>query len=269
MDFPEHAARLTARGYAVLRFDYRHWGESEGEPRNVLIPAHEVEDVRNALTFLQTQPEVDPDRVGIWGASFGGGIAIYTAAIDERVKAVAATVPVTNGRRWLESVNTQYDWQRILEEVKADQRARLVTGESRFIPLSSFRAPDPDRSAAAWVERHAELLGERRTNWRSVEAILEFEADAVAASIAPRALLIVAAPRDTIAPFSQAQLAFAQAQEPKRLVRLESSVMHFDVYLDPVLTLVIEEVVDWFDAYLGPRVASALRADGSPALLGM
>jgi hypothetical protein len=268
MDFPEHAARLAAEGYAVLRFDYRHWGSSEGEPRNVLVPMREVDDVRNALTFLEMQPEVDPQRLAIWGASFGGAVAIYAAAIDARVRAVAATVPVTNGRRWIESVNTQFDWQRILDAVEYDRHARISSGESEFVPFSKFRAADPSPSAAAWVERHAAHLGERTTNWRSLEAILEFAADEIAALISPRALLIVAAPRDTIVPWEQAELAYRQAKEPKRLVGLDSSVAHFDVYLDPILGVVMEEVVSWFNTYLEPLAGQMMRVSESPALLG-
>src|SRR3954451_19138596 len=72
MDLPEIARRLAAAGYAVLRFDYRHWGESDGEPRNLLLPLRQVEDARSALTFLAGQPEADPERLGLWGTSFGG-----------------------------------------------------------------------------------------------------------------------------------------------------------------------------------------------------
>ena len=267
MDFPEHAARLADNGYAVLRFDYRHWGQSDGEPRNVLMPLREVEDVRNALTFMQQQSGINPERLGIWGASFGGSVAIYTGAIDKRAKAIVATVPVTNGRRWIESVNTQFDMQRILGEIEHDRQRRLAEGDSKFVPLLEFRPADPSPSAAAWVERHAAILGDRTTSWRSVEAILEFAADTVADQIAPRALLVIAAPLDTIAPWEQAQLAYDGAGQPKRLVALPPDVEHFDAYLEPTLSIVMEEVVGWFDEYLNSSVWMSLDArTNRPAL---
>lgn len=251
MDFANYAPRMAAQGYAVLRFDYRHFGESEGEPRNLLLPLQEVDDVRNALTFMQQQPEVDPERLALWGTSFGGAIVIYTAALDQRPKAVVANVPVTNGRRWIRSVNTAFDWERILDEVAADRAQRVLSGESKFVPVSEFRAPDPSPSAAAYFARHQHILGpQRELPWRSVEAVLEFAADEVAGRISPRALLIIAAPRDTIAPFEQAELAYAQAGEPKKLFPLPREVAHFDVYIEPVLSTVMEESLAWFKRYL-------------------
>ena len=74
-------------GYVVLAIDYRTFGASEGEPRGQLFPLNQVEDFRNAVSYLQHRPEVDPDRIGIWGASFGGAVVIWTAAVDRRVKA--------------------------------------------------------------------------------------------------------------------------------------------------------------------------------------
>jgi dienelactone hydrolase len=64
---------------------FRYFGDSEGEPRSQLFPLHQVEDVRNAITWLSSQPEVDPQRIGIWGTSYGGGIVV---TFDRRIRAV-------------------------------------------------------------------------------------------------------------------------------------------------------------------------------------
>ena len=92
------AEHLTAAGFVTLAIDYRTFGESGGEPRGSLFPLNQVEDFRNGITYLQRRHDVDPDRVGIWGASFGGGVVIMTAALDRRVRAVVAMAPIVNGR---------------------------------------------------------------------------------------------------------------------------------------------------------------------------
>src|SRR5918998_5244415 len=74
------AERFQAAGYACLVFDYRHFGESEGEPRELLSLARQREDWRAAVEFARSLPEVDSGRVVVWGTSFGGGHAIVTAA---------------------------------------------------------------------------------------------------------------------------------------------------------------------------------------------
>jgi uncharacterized protein len=68
---------LGELGYVVLRFDMRGCGESEGEFGRVIC-LEQVEDTRNALTFLADHPAVDPERIGVIGSSFGGAVAVYT-----------------------------------------------------------------------------------------------------------------------------------------------------------------------------------------------
>ncbi|HEU5194396.1 MAG TPA: alpha/beta hydrolase, partial [Methylomirabilota bacterium] len=58
---PDNARVLNEVGYVVLVFDYKGWGDSEG-PRSRLAPYSRVADVQAALTFLGSQPEVDPAR---------------------------------------------------------------------------------------------------------------------------------------------------------------------------------------------------------------
>ena len=88
----QQATYLANAGYVVMAIDYRTFGESEGEPRAQIWPLDQVEDFRNAITWLEQRTElVIPDRIGIWGVSFGGGVVLYTAAIEPRVKVVVIT----------------------------------------------------------------------------------------------------------------------------------------------------------------------------------
>src|SRR5262245_34847541 len=80
------AKTLAGFGYAALRFDMRGCGESEG-PRGRVICLEQVEDTRNALSFLAGRPEIDPGRIGALGNSFGAAVAIYAAGVDSRVAA--------------------------------------------------------------------------------------------------------------------------------------------------------------------------------------
>jgi dipeptidyl aminopeptidase/acylaminoacyl peptidase len=113
------AARLAAAGYVTLAFDYRGWGESDGklvvrgempEPdengevtvraqviREVVDPLDEGLDILNAIDFIEGEPMVDRKRIGIWGTSFGGGLVVWTATRDERVKCVVAQVASMGG----------------------------------------------------------------------------------------------------------------------------------------------------------------------------
>ena len=88
-----YAARFAATGMAVLCFDYRHFGASEGWPRQVVDVRRQVEDVRSAVGYLRHIPQVDHSRVGLWGTSLGAGHAVSVAAADPELVAVVAQLP--------------------------------------------------------------------------------------------------------------------------------------------------------------------------------
>jgi pimeloyl-ACP methyl ester carboxylesterase len=91
------AERFKAGGYACLVFDYRYFGDSDGEPRELLSIRRQREDWQAAVAFARSLPDIDRDRVVLWGTSFGGGHAIVTAAEDRDVVAAIAQCPFTDG----------------------------------------------------------------------------------------------------------------------------------------------------------------------------
>jgi pimeloyl-ACP methyl ester carboxylesterase len=91
------AERFAAEGYRVLLFDYRHFGDSEGEPRELLDIARQLDDWAAALHYVRSLPQVDPQRIVLWGTSFSGGHVIQAAARDGRVAAVISQCPFTDG----------------------------------------------------------------------------------------------------------------------------------------------------------------------------
>ena len=90
---PNYAERFAQAGFAVLMFDYRHFGESEGQPRQLVSVKYQREDIRAALRFARSHADIDPDRIALWGTSLGGGHVIAVAAEDQRITAVVAQVP--------------------------------------------------------------------------------------------------------------------------------------------------------------------------------
>lgn len=109
-----YAPFIAAAGFVVLTIDYRGWGDSDSrlvlvgkqpEPeangeatvkvklvREIVDPFDQTEDIRNAITWLQGEPGVDPERIGLWGTSYSGGHVIWVAAHDHRVKATVSQV---------------------------------------------------------------------------------------------------------------------------------------------------------------------------------
>jgi cephalosporin-C deacetylase-like acetyl esterase len=94
----EPFARAFAEdGFAVLVHDHRTFGASDGTPRQDVDPWQQIADWRRAISFLESLPEVDPGRIGLWGTSYAGGHALVLGATDRRLRCVVAQVPTISG----------------------------------------------------------------------------------------------------------------------------------------------------------------------------
>lgn len=91
------AAEISQAGLTVFTFDYRCFGESSGEPRQVININDQLEDWRSAIAFARSLPDGDPDAIALWGSSLAGGHVIEAAASDGRVAAVVSQIPFTFG----------------------------------------------------------------------------------------------------------------------------------------------------------------------------
>jgi pimeloyl-ACP methyl ester carboxylesterase len=91
------AERFAAAGLDALAFDYRHFGVSDGEPRQLVSIPRQLEDYAAAIAYARSLPGVDPERIVVWGYSLGGGHALAAAVADARVAAVIAQMPMVDG----------------------------------------------------------------------------------------------------------------------------------------------------------------------------
>src|ERR1044072_717076 len=86
------AERFAAAGFAALVFDYRHFGDSTGQPRQLVDIGRQHADWQAAVAHARSLAGVDPDRIALWGSSFSGGHVVWVAARDPRVAAVVSQV---------------------------------------------------------------------------------------------------------------------------------------------------------------------------------
>jgi dipeptidyl aminopeptidase/acylaminoacyl peptidase len=245
---PDVARHLAAAGYVALRFDYRGIGESEGV-RGRIFPQEHVRDARMALTFLQTQAMVAPDRLGMYGTSFGGSHAMTAAAQDERIRAVVSVVSIGNGRRWLQSLRRYWEWTAFLRRLEEDRQRRVLTGESQYVSPYEIMVRDP-ATEAVHAER-ARVSGKPAPDvvLESGEAIVEYAPEEVVDRIAPRAALFIHSGADELVPPAESVAMYERAGEPKRLVLLPGRA-HYDVYAGDCFAEVMGHATNWFATYL-------------------
>lgn len=129
------AERFAAAGFVVLLFDFRFTGASGGFPRGRLIYYEQHRDLRNAITWVSLQPEVDRDRIGAWGTSFSGGHVLHLAAFDRRIRAVVAHAPATNTwETYFKKLKPKALAKRA-EWLAATRREEYASGVVQYFPL--------------------------------------------------------------------------------------------------------------------------------------
>ena len=262
----KYGARFAERGLVAMTIDYRGWGSSDGfisqaqptvrkadpEPirddkrytssksdivskRTRLIPLKQVEDYRNAISYLQGEPGVDPDRIGIWGSSFAGGNVIVTAAFDSRVKAVVGQVPAISGKD--SPVGPVPLRGRALED--AIKRARTGQGAEFETGFSTRRMIDLE------------------TN----QMVAEYRPFQYLKAVGDRPVILIPAEKDElINNRTNSYAAMEVLTGPKKLIEVPG-ITHFEMYVNEAFEISSKAAASWFREHLGldPKKESAVR----------
>jgi uncharacterized protein len=244
---PWHTAFADA-GYAVLCFDYRGHGKSDGE-RGWILPERMVEDMINAVTFLETRPEIDRRRIGAFGiGGIGSANAIVAAARDERIRCLAVQSVVSDGAAWLRGMRREYEWVAFKERVAEDARTWVRDGVSELVdPRAEIMVGAPERARYSG-KADVDAKMDQRFHLQSAAAVMRFRPVDVVDRLAPRALLVITVADDTVTPDEQATALFARAGAPKRLLR-QHGTTHYESYTTNFEVL-SRACVAWYDEYL-------------------
>ena len=241
--------KLCAAGYACLCFDYRGWGDSEGKQRQWVMPMWQVEDIRNAISYMQTRADIDPNRIATYGSGgTGGGNAVYVAAVDQRVKCAVCYLGISNGRDWLHCMRREYEWVDYLKRIDEDRKKRALTGAGEIVSArEEIMVATPERKTTTIKKEVADKIPDRMP-LQCAEAIIEYSPEDVVHKIAPRGVLFVAVENDAVTPEQQSITLYEKAGEPKKLVIFRQTT-HYGIYND-YFNEVAANVVDWYNRHL-------------------
>lgn len=245
-----YAERFAAAGLACVVFDYRHFGASEGQPRQLLDIGRQLEDWKAAVAFARGLGFVDADRVALWGTSFSGGHVQAIAAKDHRIAAVVAQVPFADGLRNLPSLGPVLAARLTLHGLR-DQAAALLGRPPVMVPAvgppgslgvmmtpdaePGFHGIDPDGST--WRNETPARIALRVSLYRPGR-----RADRIACPI-----LYAIADDDAITPARFAHEAARRA--PHAEVRTYPGG-HFDPYVGDLFERVVGDQVDFLRRHL-------------------
>ena len=216
----EIMARLLAGlGYVTLRFDFRGCGMSGGK-RGYVLCHDQVADAKHALTWLAKRPEVDPERIGVIGHSFGAAVACYAGAIDQRFAAVISSCGWGHGERKFRGQHPEEKWEKftaMLADARAEKaRTGVAPSVPRFDVVPMAEHLRKNLSPAALMEVSAD----------TAQSMFDFRAEEVVHWISPRPVLFLHGADDTVTPTEQSIRLWELAEQPKDLV-LITGTDHF------------------------------------------
>lgn len=248
LDQYEHA--FANAGLAVLAFDFRHLGESGGEPRQLVDRRRYAEDVDAALVFARSLPELDAGRIALWGTSFGASHVLAAAARQHGLRAAVVQCPVFSGRAVVSRAGIRH-LLRLTFPVVSDLTRAALGLSRRYVPLVGRPGE------LAFVNQPGALEG-----WRSVmPAGYEFDNRITAASgldmlfynaasAAPRVrcpLLVCACDRESLI---DPAIAEKVADTAPNAVVEHYDADHFTVYHPPAVEKILTDQIAFLTAHL-------------------
>jgi dipeptidyl aminopeptidase/acylaminoacyl peptidase len=238
---------LTAAGFGVLVFDYRGFGDSEGD-RSRISFAGQLVDLINGVSYLTSRDDVDAEAIGVFGTGgTGGGNAVLLAAADPRIKAAVSQVPVADGEDWLHRMRSESDWLAFLSALETDRKERVITGAGRRVhPREEIMVPTAERRTTT-VKADVDDRIPTDVSLAAADEILAYRPiDAARGLKTP--LLVIGVEDDATTPTDHAVALYEAAAGPRRLV-MQRHTTHYAAY-DRYWSSVTPLIVDWFDRHV-------------------
>lgn len=258
MCLDDFAEVFSAAGFAVLVYDNRNLGASDGEPRGEIDPWQQVRDYRDAITWGSQQPGVDAARIGVWGSSYSGGHVLVVAAIDRRVRCVVSQVPLISGLANARRLIRADHFAGLRAAFDADRAARF-RGDAPAMIKVAYEDDPAEPCALPTADTHDFFLGpilDRAKTWRnevtlrSVELFTEYEPGDYLPKISPTPLLLVVAAGDHLTVADLTTEGYERARQPKKLLVLPGG--HFEAYVGEAFQTSSAAQRDWFVEHLAP-----------------
>lgn len=231
-----YATKLAERGFVTMSLDLSYWGESEGQPRNLVAPEVYTEDFSAAVDYLRTQSFVDTERIGALGVCGSGSFVISAAKIDPRIKAVATVSMYDMGgvnRNGLRGAMTPEMRQQALAAAAAQRDVEFAGGDTKYVGGTPFELTDQstpiDREFYDYYRtaRGNSPATTTQPTLSSNARFMNFYPFEDIETISPRPMLFIAGDQAHSLEFSEQ--AYQLAAEPKQLVTIPGAG-HVDLY---------------------------------------
>jgi uncharacterized protein len=252
MGLDRYAERFAAEGIIAIVFDYRYFGASSGEPRQLLSVGRQLEDWDAAIAFAAALPGADPARIAIWGSSFGGGHVLSVASRHPELAAVVSQCPFTDGLSSTFALGIK-SLLKVAPLAVRDEFAALTRRPPVRVPLAGPPGSAALMSAPDALPGYQALVPDGQSVDLTVSARIGSRIGLYNPGRSARKvtspLMVNACEKDTVAPIK------ATLRHVRKAPSLELRTYdrgHFDIYVGPGFAEVVEDQVAFLRKHLLP-----------------
>lgn len=243
-----HAAAMADRGYAALAFDFRNWGQSEGDQRQLEHPELKTQDIVAAAAFLASRPEVDPDRIYGLGVCASAGYMADATARSPHIQSVALVAPWLHDAEIVDAVYGAENVDTLIGLSRDAQEAFDANGDIRCVPAAGAEGSNAVmQNAPYYTDPERGLIPEYDNlfNVASWQPWLTYDAMTAASDLRNTPVLIVHSEAAAIP--QGAHAFFDRLEGPKEQLWLDD-VTQFDFYDDRhTIAVWADSVRDFFE----------------------
>jgi uncharacterized protein len=253
------AERFAQAGIAALAFTYRHFGDSDGQPRQLLSIKRQLADWDAAIAYVKARPDLDGTRIAVWGSSFGGGHSITVASRHPELRAAVSQCPFTDGLASALALGPVSS-SKLLPSVARDYVSILLHRRPVTIPIAAppgqlalMNAPDALPGYAALMPAGTTFVNEAAA--RVVPTIATYRPGRAAKKV-KFPILFCVSNTDSVTPPAQT-LRYARTAPRGEIKRYDAG--HFDFYLGEPFEALVRDQVEFLSRHLNPASAPAGR----------
>lgn len=240
---PDFAAAFTRAGFATVTFDYRGFGDSEGE-RGRLVPTMQIADIVSVIQWVREQPQLDGERIGLWGTSFGGCHVFAAAAQDAEIKCIVSQLAFADGEEIVTGGMDDDEKTAFLATMNKMADRQQQTGKEMFVGIT--RVLSDAESKAFFEENRARYPKmDIKIPFLTVRETLQYHPARSAAQISCPTLVVIAE-KDRVNPPEQGRALYEAVGGQNKKLYEEKDARHYDIYSGEHFRRVIQVQTEWF-----------------------
>lgn len=255
---PMYATVFAQNGIAALIFDYRYMGSSTGEPRQHIDPWQQIEDYRNAISYVETRDDIDSARIGAWGISYSGGHVLILGAMEPRIRAICGIVPTVDGYQNMRLAHGTLGFRRLKQALLDARRKLFETDEHTYLDhqpraetdLATWPFPNSRLTFARLKETKAPSY-EGRATAASTDMLLAYNVMPFVERLLATPTLIVVAEGDDHTHWDLAAKAFDAIPGERKRMHIVPRSTHLTLYENEAAVAEVAGLVSsWFLEHL-------------------